>query len=353
MNDDAADAPITPPEEDIVDLGAESPEETEELSAVWDKLQGGEAEAEPVEIVDRDEKGRFKAREAQDKVEGSEPVDPPAPEPAERPAIYSALPRAVRDNWDSLPEDVRDAVAQSHDQMAKKAMEAGRLMKGLGPIQHVLREASQEFPELANLTPDQVAADTMELARTRVQLLRDPVNTLLAVAQQVGALDALRAAITGQGQGQGQRPPQQQMQPQPQRQPVQQQMNPDIIRGTVDQIMDQRLVLDQVQNWAASKEHYALLEPRLPEFIERVQQSAEPGASNVDILDAAYDMAVRQFGLRASQPPVAEAMDPAAPQRTEAALKAKSVNVKSRGTRETPLTDEQALGAAWERAMRA
>lgn len=311
--------------------------ESEAMGEVWERLQGAEDEApadEGNEDTGRDEQGRFKAKG---------PVEAERPEPVDKPAIFQNLPGPIREKWNDLDPEVRDSIVSSHHQMAAKAMEAGRMMKGLGPIRDAMVEATRALPELANMTPEAVAKDVAELAMTRANLIRDPVNTLLQVAQLTGATDALRAILTGQQ-------PAPQMHQQPRQ--VQNQITPDIIRGIVERSIMEDRAGTTLNQWAADKPHYQTVEQDLPYFIGIAQRSAPQGTSHGDILEQAYNMAVGALGLRATPTEAATAPDESAPQRSQAALKARSVNVKSQGSKPTPLTEEQAMAAAWERAMR-
>jgi hypothetical protein len=79
---------------------------------------------------------------------------------------------------------------------------------------------------------------------------------------------------------------------------------------------------------AAKKEHWNEVEGIIPALIPSVQQRLGEGASITDILDAAYDMAVHANpDLRAKVTAAAKAPAAHDPKRTEAARKAKSVNV--------------------------
>lgn len=324
--------------------------ESEAMGEVWERLQGAEDEAPAVEGdkgSGRDEQGRFQTKKPVEAAEGDEEAAearPEQPDAMDKPAIFGNLPGPIREQWEILPPDVRDAIVSSHHQMSAKAMEAGRLMKGLGPIRDSMIEATQAFPELADMTPDQVAKEVTELAHTKANLLRDPVNTLLQVAELTGATQALQAIFTGQ---------QQVPQPRPQQQRSQNEITPDIIRGIVERSLGEGKALDTLSQWSADKPHYQTVENDLPHFIAFAQRTAPPGTSHQDILDQAYNMAVGAFGLRAPQTEAATtAPDESAPKRSQAALKARSVNVKSQGSKPTPLTEEQAMGAAWERVMR-
>ena len=344
--------------------------EREQLGEIWDKYA-----AEGIEDTDepdtpepddtRDEKGRFKGKEPADNEETADPeqetdvTEEKADETEqaetedERPAIFGSLPREVREAWDKIPEEARDGIMRSHMAMSNKAMEAGRMAHRLAPINAALDTALRDLPSLAKMQPEQLMQDVYELAKTRDNLNRDPVNTILSVARSVGAMDKLAQVFGGQ--------PQQQQVPQVQalqqhiaqlETQVRELSNPDIIRGTVGREIATERAMSDFAAWSAGKEHLGTVEPYLPTFIEMAQQNAAEGASNVDILETAYQMALGSFGLRAAKKAAAEAPDPNAPRRSEAALRAKSVNVTSRGSKPAPMSEREELAAAYERAMR-
>lgn len=338
--------------------------EDEALGEIWDKAQGQledePSEAEPGEVQEgadpaegRDEKGRFKAKEPTKDEDDDKVEDKPEPSKEEM-AMLGNLPFAIQQNWENIPEEAKTALLEHHKRLSSTASEAGRLAKGLAPIRDVLSEATQHLPELANMRPEEVAQDVMELAKTRAQLMRDPVGTLIATARQMGAEGALRNAFTGQ-QGQNQQGDYiarlerrvAELEGTAKKAP-----NDDIIRGTVDQAFEQRAFEQEVAGWASELEHFSAVERQLPMFIQMVSED-QPELSPRDKLVEAYNMAIRARGPRATEPQAAEQPPAnAAPQRSEAALKAKSVNVKSRGTRPSELSEEDALGAAYERIMR-
>jgi len=356
----------------------EAESEDAALHAIWEKHQGAGTEAEPAEdkpvAVARDEAGRFQSTKPKDEVkpepvkaqaepeEGQKPEqaeDGEKPQPATRPAIYHRLPKAVQAQWDNLPEDMRESVARSHDEMAKKTMEAGRLAAGLGPIRDALAGAIRELPELQDMTPQQLANDALELARTRAQLRRDPVGTLLQVAQQTGALDGLRARLGGQGQpteGQqqaGQLPAQVLQHIQRLEQQVKQLSSPDIIRGQVASTLAEQQAAASVQGWMGQRGLSEQAAQMIVPYVSHAMEAAGAGASHTDILDLAYQMATRDLGLSAAtqaapaQP--AQAQHPAPPR--EGALRAKSVNVTSRASEPRQPTEEESMLAAYRKAM--
>lgn len=360
----------------------EADSEDAALHAIWQKHTSAGVEAEPAENdpapVARDENGRFKsaqpdkepakpadltqkpveqkAAEEGEKAEGGE-----KPEAATRPAIYHRLPKAVQAQWDNLPDEVRDSVARSHDEMAKKSMEAGRLAQGLGPIRDALQGAIRDLPELSDMTPQQLASDALELAKTRAQLRRDPVGTLLQVAQQTGALDGLRARLGGQQQGQqpaqgqqqGQLPPQVVQHIQRLEKQVRELSNPDIIRGQVASTLAEQQAAASVEQWMSRKGLSEASTQMLAPYVPHAMEAAGAGASHTDILDLAYQMATRDLGLGAATQtaPAPQAQAPAPAPLREGALRAKSVNVTSRGSDPRQPTEEESMLAAYRKAM--
>lgn len=327
------------------------------LSEVWRKHQAqgieDDGEAEEGQAQDgRDEKGRFKPKvEAVQKPEG-ETAPAKVERPENAPGAFDILPAEVKREWANIPEGARTALAASYQKMAAQAAEAGRIKQGLGPIQEAFASVARQAPELNNMTPQQAAKMMGELAMTRVQLTRDPAGTLARLAHQLGVADKFRAAVAGQ--------PQQPQQAQTQREAhlmqrvaqmerqMQQMGNPDTITGTVERTLKTREVEQTVSKWAAEKPYYKALEPHLPDFVDEAVAALGDGASYQDVLDAAYNMAVERFSLQAPAPQIA----PQDGQRTEAARRAVSTNVRSRGTQPTPLSDQDAMRQAYRRAMK-
>lgn len=354
------------PAEPIEQATPEAPasDDREALSKIWDKHQEqgidddapeGQAEA------GRDEKGRFKPK-ADD---GAEPEKAEQPEKLTRPdgapGAFDILPAEVKREWANIPEGARTAFATSYQKMAAQAAEAGRIKQGLGPIQEVYNQIAQTAPEIRNMTPQEAARTMGETLNMRLQIQRAPTPNLLKIAHQFGVINELRAALaTGQqGQQQPQGGPNELMQARQEiaqmKRQMQQMANPDIITGTVKQQLEaherarqESEVGQTVVKWAEGKPYYKALELHLPQFVDEAVAALGNGASYEDVLDAAYSMAVERFSL---QPPAPQTA-PQDGQRTEAAKRAVSTNVRSRGTRPTPLSERDAMAQAYERAMR-
>lgn len=339
------------------------------MSEAYDRIMGrgdddddAEAGGDGDDGPERDEKGRFVAKNADD-TEGEADADAAAAEaPEEAPAPVSNgapsyLPLDVRKEWDKIPEPARNAIAKAQLDLSTKLGEMGRRAQAFEPIAAAVTKTVQQFPEFARLTPAQIAANVSDLMHTQVNLNRDPVGTAIKVAERLGVLDQLAARFQGQGQAPAAQPSavtseiaqlrQQNAQMQAQ---LQQMGNPDKVRQVVSQEMANREVLQVVQNFAAGREHWAAVEHLVPAFIPAAQQIASPGASNADVLQAAYEMAVDRSGLKATAPAVQTPAQPN-PRRAEAVIKARVTNINSRPGTSTPLSERDAMSAAWDRIM--
>lgn len=318
-----------------------------------DAEDGGEGPA-------RDEKGRFVAKNADD-TEGEADAEAPAAEAAEEPpapvsnGAPSYLPLDVRKEWDKIPEPARNAIAKAQLDLSTKLGEMGRRAQAFEPVAAAVIKAAQQFPEMSKQTPAQIAADVFELAHTRANLMRDPVGTMMQVAERMGVLDKMAARFNGQAPAAQPsavtaeiaqlRQQNAQMQAQ-----LQQMGNPDKVRQVVSQEMANREVLQVVQNFAAGREHWAAVEHLVPAFIPAAQQIASPGASNADVLQAAYEMAVDRSGLKATAAAVKTPAQPD-PRRAESVIKARVTNINSRPGTGTPLSERDAMSLAWDRIM--
>ena len=367
-----SDAPATPieqttpaisPESDNRDISPER-DERDIMSKVWKKHQA-EGDDEPAAPAgdERDEKGRFKPKSGEEAKSGEDakPDDAQArvARPDDAPGAFDILPAEVKREWANIPASARTALATSYQKMAAQAAEAGRIKSGLGPIQDVYNQIARTAPEIRNMTPQEAARTMGETLNMRLQIQRDTVPNLIRIAQQFGKIEDLRAALLPRPQSQ----PQQGQQAQPaqtqreaflmqqmaqmQRQ-MQQMANPDTITGTVERTLKTREVEQTVSKWAAEKPYYKALEPHLPSFVDEAVAALGEGASYEDVLDAAYNMAVDRFSLQAPAPQHA----PQDGGRTEAARRATSANVRSRGTHQTPMSEEDEMRQAYRRATR-
>lgn len=347
------------------------PSEDDELGSVYDRLvtnngadrgEGGKFTSKPDGTVVRSGSQEVTGEEAEAAKaliqQGKADAKPEnaAEQPAEVPPPPAHMPQAIKDSWKDIPESARTAIAAHQAEVDRKFGEVGAQLRAVKPIADRLTAVTQQFPEFQGRTPEQLAQGAAELAAVQVRLEKDPVGTILQIAQHYGALDGIVARLSGQ---------------QPSEQAGQVQQLTGTIRELQNKIqelsdpnrVDQRIAASMAQrdadnivaDFAKGKEFYADVEASLPAFIQMAQQTAGDKASMTDILESAYDMAVnaipavREKARAAERSKAAQTPDP---KRTEAAKKAASINVKSSSTgKEAAMSDEDAMAAAYDRAM--
>lgn len=312
------------------------------MGAIWDKLNGDAAPSEAPEEEAPAEDAAEDATAEEAEAEAPEPEAEAQPEIAPPP---SDLPAAIKDAWKDIPEAARDAFVRSQRDMSAKLADAGRVAKAAKPTFDVLVRAAKEIPTLANMTPEAIAEDVFRMAQIQDSLARDPVRTLLGVANDYGALDALKQAFaTGQV-------PQPQAPQRPAVDPKQiETMAEAAARRALAQSESERLV----QTFATGREHWSEVEPLIPSLIPAARRTLGESASAQDVLDRAYDMAVHAHPELRAKVMQAPQQAPATPDpaKVEAARKAKSVNVTSRTNgKPKPMTERQAMEAVWDRHM--
>lgn len=324
------------------------PTERERMSEIYRSMnedEGAEDEAPTGERL-RGPDGKFLAKEPQVEAtpEAEIEVEPEAEvhEPIEGPTHLSADLRKV---WGDIPESARDLISNDHKAFSDRLATQGRQLTAIQPIADQVIEAAKTVPGMSDMTPAQIANDVFKMAQVQGQLNTNPVDTLLQVAHQYGALEGIKARLSGQ-----QVPTQntetsaniRRLEQENER--LREQVSPDAITGIVEQTLSQREIQNQINSFAAEKEHYAQVEDSLPLFIPAAQQILGESASPSDVLARSYDMAINALGLKAEAAPAAD------PDRTQAAIKAKSVNVKSTSTgRSKPLTEREEMQAAYRR----
>lgn len=313
----------------------ETTETEPDYSAVYDKITADD----PVEAAEP-------AQEAPEPVAAAET----APEPVDAP---TDVPVALRKHWGALPEDAREAVASAHREMSRKLSDMGRQVQGIAPIRDVLVQAVKERPELANMRPDQLASDVLTLARVSADFQTKPLETFLSLAQQHGMVDALRQALGGNSQG-AQQTATLQNEIRALKAQLARAADPEYIREQVSAVTMQERVMSDVQAFAATQEHWGEVEAYMPKVIPLIRETM-PNASGKDVLAKAYEIALQTYrpDLKAKAQAAVEAAAVPDPERTQAALKAKSVNVTGRTTgKAREMTEDEAYAAVYDRASR-
>ena len=334
-----------------------APSELDEMGALFDKLTADGITEEETPIAKEEPTDGLQQEE---KAEGlTEENAEPAPEP-EKPAepapeAPTDLPPALRAKWANMPEEARDAVLSSHRDLARRLADQGRVVQASKPVFDVLVQAAKEIPTLADMTPQQIAADVFKMAQIQGQLAANPVQTLLGIAKQYGALEGIKQAVAGQAPNQTAQENVALMQEVRRLNSLLQNVsNPEVIDQRINQTLTTRDTERMVSEYAAQKEHWASVEPVIPQFIPMAQQMLGGGASAQDVLDRAYDMAIHAMpDLRKMVSAPAQAQAKPDPARTQAQLNAKSVNVKPAAPSQgKPLTERQAMEQAYDRLVR-
>lgn len=300
-----------------------------------------------------------------DKLTADAPVeaDPAAAEAVEAPAAEVApveaveaptdAPVALRKHWSAIPEEARDAVLASQREMSRKLSDMGRQVQGINPIREVLVEAVRDNPALANMKPEDVAREVMELARYSASFTAKPLETFMALAQKHNMTEALRQAFGGQAQG-AQDTAALQTKITALEQQLARAADPEFIREQVSAVTLQERVLSDVQAFAETQPHWGEIEEHLPKVIPLVRD-AMPDSPQKDILAKAYELALQTYrpDLKAPAKAAVEAAAQPDPERTQAAIQAKSVNVPSRTSgKPREMTEEEIYSAAFDRAVK-
>lgn len=351
--------------EQVSTLEPEVMSEADAMGAVWDKHQedatadsleqpqeaiDATPEAEPTGDRPRGPDGKFLAKETGEPVAAEEPVDAePAEQEFSKTEAPGHLPYDVRKHWGDVPEEARDAYANAYKAMGDRLTDASRQTQYFKPILDTITRASKELPNLSGMTSQQIANDIFELAKIQTELAQNPVDTIIEVARQHGALEGLSAKLGGQEIPQNANQTQQLVQTigQLQKQ-IEQMQDPSRVSHIIDQRLAEQEVSRAVEEFSAKAEHWGAVEEHLHHFLPLARSVLGQGAAKPDVLAKGYEMAINALGLKA---PAGATPEPK-PDRTNAAIQAKSVNVQNRQSgKQKPLTGKEALGAAYDRAM--
>ena len=356
---------VTPeaPAPEAIEQTPESPRDKlyAHMDKVWDKLHA-EPEAsedeDPTEETaetkaesqpDRDEKGRFKAKEAENE-QAEESVEEKTEAEAKKTEAPGSLPYAVKQVWDKIPEEARAALHESQNRMSSEMGAMRKRDQAIGPIFEQIQAAAKELPFLADMKPEQIGQEVFQLARWAQALGADPASgaqALLSMADRYGTREALQQAIGGQV-------PDQTAQTQHALRQMQlkiQSLENDLAAAR------QEPVQNDVTRFAQSKgEDWALVETSLPAHIEAARAEM-PHANSTQLLEAAWERATwahpqfreRLLAERANAA-AAEAARAAEEARKADAQRAARLNVRPNGAgKDKPQTPREAMEEAWAR----
>lgn len=321
-------AEATPPEA-VTETPAESPEvsEASALEEIWDKAN---TEEKPAETAS--EPNSEAAEEKEPEAEEAAPEEPES-EPEKAVEVPTDLPKAIKEAWGDIPEAAQQAFVDSQRRMSRQLADQGRLVQAISPIKDALVTASSELPALANMRPEQVAQEIMDLAKISQDFNSKPVETMAMLMKQHNLEGAMRQYLGGE------RPNEAALQNNQLRNEItklqrqlQQVSDPEYLRSQMQTFTSETQAVSEVEKFAQTADHWSEVEAQMPAAIAFVK-NARPDASPQDVLQSAYDLAVSQTlpeVTKAKQEEAAEhAAIPVDPARTEAAKKAKSVNVRS------------------------
>lgn len=319
--------------------------EDDVLGAAFDKLQ--EADETPEAEVDE----APEPEQAEEEPEAEEPDDE-GEERSEDDEIPSDLPKEVREVWADLTPKAREAVVASQRSLSNKLREQGNLVRGIEPIRDVLVEAAKQMPALADMKPQEVAREVMELARVSNEFSQKPVETLMGWIRKHGLEQQIGQALQGQPVDNSTSELKNTITKLERK--IQELSDPEARSEWVSDAITQRDTIRDVNEFARSKDDWAEVEPVLPAFVQAVQARNHSMGKNqtpVEVLEAAYALAKGQVP-EAGIPQATPSQDVAQvdPQRTEAAKKAKSVKVTSRSSgKARTLSEDELLSQTFDR----
>lgn len=326
-----------------------------DLSAAYNKAMNGGTE--------RDETGRFVARNSPPAEVGATPVDGEGAGAVDAASTVATsvpapahLPQAIKAHWDKYGPEAQAAIADHQAEMDRKFGEVGKYK----PISDKIVSAAQQFPEFRGLTPDQIADGAIRLAAVQTALEKSPesaVSTLIEVAKSYNVLPQLAQLFAAQQGSPNHTAELQQKLAQLEAQ-VAKAGSPDFIREQITSTMTERETEASVRTFIASdgvKEFWPDVEAHIPSFIRLVKdEPANSGKSPQEILATAYDMAINAIPAVREKVRATEARATAAgadPKRTEQLRKAASINVKSTSGGTQHMTEQEALADAYRRSM--
>lgn len=333
MTDHAA--AVAPATEDVVDntpIELQEPTEDDVLSQAFDKAQ----ESEEQVVDETPEEPVVEAVEQDNIVE-----------------IPTDVPASVKAIWGNLDEAARDAVMTPYRELATKYGDVNRDMQAVAPLRDVIHRAAQEIPGVRDMTPQQLAQEVYQLAQVSQAVRTNPEQAFLGLAKQHNIDLAKLAGVTAQEPNEAAqlvnelRGQVAQLQGQ-----LQSFADPNRMQQQFAHWSTEQAVTNEVNDFAAKSEHWQAVEPHLPATIPVAQAKLGPSATPSQVLQEAYQLAVNTFvpNAKAAETVAGDEPAPEAPQRVEAAVKAKSVNVRSKpGSDKKPANEDDALAAVWER----
>lgn len=339
------------------------------LGDIYDKLMADDAAGSS-----RDEAGRFKAKQSPDPVTGDNGAAPgqSEAEASEEKPFFSerqVQPAALPPNWpkdkadafNAIPEIARGPVQEVLQGLHAKMSDQGRALSTYREFDPILADMKANYPEHFTGPEAKTPAQVVDyLYGWQKALDTQPVAALLKIAENYGVMPQLVAHFTQAGQQGGAPAPAPAFDAQAALAQVEKKFmsmfSPEKIEQQVASVMTKSQTQDAIAKFAADKPHWSDVEATLPDFI-KIAKAQQPEAAPLALLEAAYDMAVH--ANPATRAKLAAAAPAAAAQQSDAkriaeAKAANQLNVKTTPSgKGKPKTEEEALGAAYDRVMSA
>lgn len=300
----------------------------------------------PAEEAQEDSEGDEKpALEGEGKGEGDDgAVSTPEVVDVPLPANWRGSDGKVRPDleaiWTKLAPEDRQTLSRQQGELHSRMSDQGRQIGTFRPVQEVLEQNKDlwEGGTMADGTPADARAAVDFLFGAQRKIQADPARSLIEIADNLGARDALVSELVAQSK----QPQRQQQNSQTPRQPA----GPTLaqIEESMKTMMNDRFreeasrkeVEDEVSRLAADKPLYAdIPESKMIAFIHMAREDLGEAASNEAVFNRAYDMAVHSdstLRAKAAAATEAEKQKKAAvtdPKKTADAKRAASVNVTS------------------------
>lgn len=328
--------------------------EIDELGAAYDRIvtQNG---------ADRGGDGKFTSSKESPDGSGDLPEGEGAGEGDSSSTVLDATPAPANwtgldDAWKAIPAEQREKVKTHFDDLHRRMSDQGRQLAQSKPLADKLIQGVSQLPQFRGFSPEQIAEGAIRLANVQASLESGPasaLDTILQIAQAYKVLPDLTKRLTGAEMPEGQNETHE-LKREIAELKNQLRSGPQQIEAHVSRAIEGRAALDTVVQFAKdpANSFFGVVEPHIPAFMERARQD-RPELAGKELLQAAYESALKEFGLKDMKEAAAKAAAPVVDQkRTEAAKKAASINVKSSSTgKERPLGEIDALSAAYDRAM--
>ena len=356
----AVEPPVGQEPEEQVDLYGDAYERVMKDHDKPRDEQGRFVQEEPEENKEEPEEETVEATDDSPSLEGEEAGadDDAEKPPAEVSPAPAHLPKAIREAWAEIPEDVREEISKTQADLDKRAGDLGIANARHKDIEEVTNEFKEYFDGTkASYKPAEAMRYMFNIQR---QMDHDPLGTIMQIAATYGLQEQL--GISPDANQETVKLRQQVVSLQNQ---LEEHGNPEKISSIVSQTMEEKAVEQTIADFAQANEFYADVEHVMPSFIEVARDVEGEDASNAKVLQSAYEMAVQALPNVREKKAEADAKAKEAekakdekkatapdPKRAQNARKAASINVKSNASgKPRELTEAEALDQAYERAM--